>query len=345
MSNINYQRWAAALRRVAKIERQSSILPRRFLPRKFSYAKRSAWSTPAGLAVLPRDQQPDLPGVGVIRERVRAESVLIGKFDVDAEVRLRSFYPGPRLSVRYQTGGERNGIIRTVRAHNLVHPHAPDLMPEVFEHGSILNGEGAYLVETTVAGQPATRTQLRDLIAPLTAKLHRVHQGVGITSKPLIDVVGTGYAWRWSKACQSIDVEPQIDQRVRNLIDRNDQLETSLSHGDLVGSNILVSDQKFVLVDWEFAEHKPIAFDMAKIIINVDDVETTLAIMHTGLGGIIGQESDHYTLHEQIALAIVLTLSWHPNHAAKAQVAGRTDALKRQTTKRLQAIKQLLEIP
>lgn len=345
MPHIKPQRWTTALRRVAEIERQSSMLPKRFFPRTLAFAKRTAWATSAGLDVLPKDQQPELPPIGTIRGRVRADAVLIGKFDVDKEVRLRAFYSDQGFSVRYQTGGQHNGIIRTVQAHDLVHPHAPDLMPQVFEHGTIQGGEGAYLVESTVSGQPATRAQLQHLVLPLTTQLHRVHQGVGITSKPLTDVVGTGCGWRWSKACQAINIAPEVDLAVQSLIERNNQLEVSLNHGDLVGSNILVSDTGFVLVDWEFAELKPIAFDMAKMIINVRDIETTLTTMNTGLGGIIGEDSDHYSLREQIALAIVLTLSWYPNHAAKAKIARRTDALKRQTTKRLNMIKQLLDIP
>src|SRR5699024_12667282 len=100
-----------------------------------------------------------------------------------------------------------------------------------------------------------------------------------------------------------IDTNLRIDHAVQNLIERNALLEVSLNHGDLVGSNILVSNEGFVLVDWEFAEHKPIAFDMAKIIINVDDIDSSIAKMHAGLGGVVGQESGHYSLREQIALA------------------------------------------
>lgn len=343
MPNIKPERWTTALRRVAEIERRSAVLPKRRFRRKFTYSKRSAWATPAGLDALPLDQRPELAGIGSIRGRSRADALLIGKFDVDTEVRLRSFYSDNGLCVRYQTGGQRNGVTRTVKAHGMVHPHAPGLMPHVFEHGTILNGQGAYLVETIVEGQPATRAQLQGLITPLTAQLHRVHNGVGITGKSLTNVVGTGYSWRWKKFRQAVKVNPHVDRAVRGLIDRDARLEVSLAHGDLVGSNILVAEDSFYLVDWEFADLKPIAFDMAKILINVDDIEATIPQIQAGLGNEIGQQSGYYTFREQVALAIVLTLSWYPNHATKAKVARRMDALKRQTTKRLNAIEQLLE--
>lgn len=344
MPNIEFERWNTALDRITMIERKSNKLRTRLFPRRRYYSKRSAWATPDGLDVLPIDQQHDLPAHGHTRARVRAESVLIGKFDVEAEVRLRAFYPKQGLSIRYQTGGQRNGIIQTVNAHNRVHPHAPDLMPTVYEHGTILDGQGAYLIEDTVVGETATRSQLEQLIVPLATRLSRVHQGVGITEKPLSKIVGGMYRKRWSTFVAAQQIDPQLDQTIHRLIDRNDLLEVSLTHGDLVNSNILVSDNGFVLVDWEFSAMKPIAFDMAKMIINVSDIDTIVDAMQTGLGGAIGTKAGYYSFREQIALALVLTLSWHKNHAAKAKIAKRKDALQRQTAKRVGALRHLLGV-
>lgn len=52
----------------------------------------------------------------------------------------------------------------------------------------------------------------------------------------------------------------------------------------------------------------------------------------------------HSLGREQIALSIILTLSWHKTHLAKAEIAHRTDALARQTAKRLHMVKRLLDI-
>ena len=148
MPNIEHQRWNTALSRVAKVERKSRKLRSRFFPRTFTYSKRSAWATEEGFDALPRDQQHELPGHGKTIARVRAESILIGKFDVEKEIRLRAFYPAKNLSVRYQTGGKRNSITRTVDAYNKVRPYAPELMPTIYDHGTIRNHAGAYLVRT-----------------------------------------------------------------------------------------------------------------------------------------------------------------------------------------------------
>ncbi|MFD6814895.1 phosphotransferase [Enteractinococcus coprophilus] len=344
MSNIEHQRWSTALSRVAEVERHSRRLRSKFFPRTFTYSKRSTWATEAGFDVLPIDQQHELPAHGEIRSRVRAESVLIGKFDVEAEVRLRAFYPDKALSVRYQTGGERNGITRTVKAHEKVHPYAPELMPTIYDHGTIRNGAGAYLVEDTVVGESATRSQLESMIVPLAQRLRKVHQGVGIRDKHLSRIVGGSYKVRWSNFVETQNIDATIDDAVQRLIDRNDLLEVSLTHGDLVNSNILVNEHDFVLVDWEFAEMKPIAFDMSKMIINARDLDQVVQDMHSGLGGKIGTREGYYTFREQIALSIVLTLSWHKNHLTKAKIAKRTEALARQTSKRLNALERLLEI-
>lgn len=319
MPNIEHQRWDTALSRIAEVERKSRKLRSRLRSRTFTYSKRSAWATEAGFDVLPIDQQHELPGHGETRARVRAESVLIGKFDVEEEVRLRSFYPDKGLSVRYQTGGKRNGITRTVDAHEKVHPYAPELMPTVYDHGTIRKGVGAYLVEDTVVGKTATRSQLESLIVPLAQRLRKVHLGVGIKDQHLSKIVGGSYRVRWSNFAKDQNIDPTINDAVQRLIDRNDLLEVSLTHGDLVNSNILVNESDFVLVDWEFAEMKPIAFDMSKMIINVTDLDQVVQDMHTGLGGGVGSREGHYTFREQIALSIVLTLSWHRNHLAKAK--------------------------
>lgn len=344
MANIEADRWAVALGRIEEIERKSSLLSKRLLRRKFAYARRSAWATPGGREVLPRDQQPDIAGLGRIRHRISAESVLIGKFDVDKEVRLRAFYPNHGLSIRYQTGGQRNGITQTVNAHKRIHPHVEGLMPAIHEHGTILDGQGAYLIENTVRGEPITRSQLQDFIVPITSRLHAAQQGVGIAPKNLSRIVGGMYRTRWNSFVESTSADPRLDAAVQKLMDRNELLDVSITHGDLVNSNILATEDDFVLVDWEFSAMKPVAFDMAKIIINVDNIEKTLHQMHTGLGGTIGGSSGHYSFREQVALALVQTLSWYPNHLTKATAAGRTAALKRQTTKRLAAMTELLEI-
>lgn len=344
MPDIDRSRWKIALNRVAQIERKSNALKGRLLPKNFSYSKRSAWSTPVGLESLPADQQHALPGTGRVRARVRAESVLIGKFDVQAEVRLRAFYPHNGLSIRYQTGGNNNGIIRTVNAFEKVREYAPHLMPTVYDHGTILDGRGAYLIEETVVGESATRSELESIIFPLATQLHAVHQGAGVTQKYASQALGRRAPELWNEFVELQNINPELDEKVRQLLKRDDLLEVSLTHGDLVNSNILIHENNFVLVDWEWSMIKPIAFDMAKIIINVSHFEKVLEDMQTGLGGYLGIKKSHYTFREQVALALVQTLTFYKRQSIKARKAKRTGALQRQTKKRLNALERLLAV-
>lgn len=252
MLDTEHARWKTALDRVKRIERGSPWLPHRRTKRNFSYIGRSAWATTPGFLALPSEHQNDQGDRGRIRERVSAEAILIGKFDVDHEVRLRSFYPHEEITLRYQTGGERNGVTRTVKAHKAVHDFAPELMPRVFDSGTILDGSGAYLVEEMVTGEPASRVEMQELIKPLVGRLHEVHNGVGISYKPLSKVVSRHFRERWIDFVRNYGVEPYIDRTVQELTYRNDQLAISVSHGDLVRSNILVSENDYILVDWEF---------------------------------------------------------------------------------------------
>lgn len=342
MVDIERNRWVNAMQRVGMVERKSELLKPRLFPRKFNYAQRSAWSTNAGYKTLPQDQQPEDTELGSVRTRLRAESLLIGKFDVDKEVRLRAFYPEADFSIRYQTGGKTNGISRTVSAHKKVRRYAPELMPTVHEHGTILGGQGAFLIEDTVEGETATRSDLETLLVPLAQQLHAVHQGVGITDKRASVVLGQHARERWTDFVKLHNLTPELDCKVRKLLDRDALLEVSLTHGDLVNSNILVSNDDFVLVDWEWAMTKPIAFDLSKMIINVSNLDQTLEQMQIGLGD-IGTRKSHYNFREQVALALVQALTFYKRQLHRARKAKRLGPLKRQTTKRVNALSQLIE--
>ena len=342
MAHIEHDRWDNAAQRVSAIERSSKSLKPRLFSRKFHYAQRSAWASAAGYSTLPADQQPEPPFHGELRTRLRAESMLIGKFDVDAEVRLRAFYPSSGLSIRYQTGGKTNGVTRTVNAHKKVRRYAPELMPSIHEHGTILHGRGAFLLEDAVKGETATQSDLEELLVPLTKQLHAVQQGVGITDKRVSEVLGKNSLSRWADFVELHQLDSSLDRKVRELLARDALLEVSLTHGDLVNSNILVDHGDYVLVDWEWSMVKPIAFDLSKMIINVSNTTQVLQDVQTGLGN-VGTMKTHYNFPEQVALALVQALTFYERQLQRAQKAKRTGALERQTKKRVKILGEILE--
>jgi hypothetical protein len=87
---------------------------------------------------------------------------------------------------------------------------------------------------------------------------------------------------------------------------------------------------------------KPIAFDLSKLIINVSRTERTMECVQTGLGN-VGTRKIHYSFPEQVVLALVETLTFSKKQHHPARKAKRLGALKRQTTKRVTALRRLLE--
>src|SRR5699024_8903956 len=344
MLETEHARWAAALERVRGIEHQSPSLRKRRRKKPFSYLGRSAWASVSGHRALPSNSRHDQSEPGLIKERVSAESALIGKFDVDSEVRLRAFYPSKNLTLRYQKGGHRNGVDRTVQAYKAVHAHAPTLMPKIYDYGSILNGDGVYLVEDIVIGEPATGTEMQTLVTPLLNRLTEVYRGAGVDYKPLSKVVNKYFKKRWKNFVQDYGVDVRLDESVKDLVRRDDRLAISVSHGDLVRSNILVAGNDYVLVDWEFAGFQPIAFDLSKILLTVPDetlaIENILNIVNT----FAQQGKGNYSFTEQLALAHIQRMTWYDKHSAKAANAGRLDIYHRHTKARLKSVENLLGI-
>lgn len=338
-------RWATALRRTRAVERDSPLLRARPLPRRFRHSRLSAWASDEGLAALPAGSAVADEARGSRWARVGAESLVVGKFDVKDEVRLRAFYPSMGLTMRYQAGGPRSGVGRIVRANEAVQAHAPGLMPRVLHHGSIRAGAGEYLVEEVVAGVPVLRSQLQRLVEPIAARLHLVHLGMGITSRPLMDVVSSYMPSRWATFSRSHAVSAALGRAVSGLIERNDEVELSFIHGDLVGSNILITDaasEAFVIVDWEFFQEWPIAFDLSKIHFGCQDMARAAKALDRGLRHSVGHAAGQYSFREQLALGHVETLSKHANMLAESERAGRTGALRAGVERRLEALAQLL---
>lgn len=347
---VTRRRWRHALARVAGVERASRELPARIRPERFTYAGRAAWATPAGRAVLPRGSGAEDED-GTVRARVGAEAVLVGKFDVHREVRLRAFYPQRGVTQRYQTGtgtGPRHGVERIVDAWRSVSPHDPGLMPEVLDDGVRRRGRGAWLVERTVLGRPARKSQVPLLVEPVTARLHRVQREVGIGSRRLSDIVSPRFVRLWQQFAQGHVLDPALVARVDALVGRDDLVEVSLGHGDLVGSNILLTGDRptdgFVLIDWEFAGERPIAFDLAKLHLACEDHAAAEEALERGLRRPLGGGPGHYTFPEQVALAHVQALSWHDVRREKAEAAGRVTALEQMTARRIDSVAQLLGV-
>lgn len=341
MAEITRRRWLRAVRRVWAIERSSSALSARRTPRQMACDDRHGWATPAGHKAIRRRSTASVDEYDFRAPTwCTADGVLIGKFDVAREVRLRAFYVDPGLTAKFQSGGKKNGVTRSVDGFLTLARHEPTLMPEIIDHGRVRYG--AYLVERTVTGRPARTSEFAGWAERITRRLFAAQSAHGVGSTALGEVLHPEFLARWDTVAEMIEMPTAIRDRVIALVRRGARLETSMTHGDLVASNVMVTRDDFRLIDWEYAGAGPIAFDLAKLEINAEDPPTALAGIVSALDGAVGGAVDHYSLEEQIALGHARFLTWHPGRAQRAAAAGREKFLARNTDARVEAIEQLL---
>src|SRR5690625_2382722 len=138
-------RWRPALARTARIEHREPLLPATAWPARWHLHGRSALRGEPVRGSLPAVLEPKLEPTGRIWSRAAADVVMLGKFDVERDVRLRAFYVRQGLSLRLQGGGPRSGIERTLQAWSQVRLHAPSLMPRIMTDGHLRTAR--YLLE------------------------------------------------------------------------------------------------------------------------------------------------------------------------------------------------------
>lgn len=349
-------RWRAALRALGAVEDASQ------LDRPWRWA---TYSAHGDVAVRRGTDVPSLPRAlrvpaaeaiehgRTIRGRCGADLLRLGKFDVDAEVRLRAFYVGRGeetscLRLQGHVDPKTPGVMRAVRARRQVAEHAPTLAPTLLEHRIIEESDLGYLRETVVRGRPPkNRGEVEALCLPVASRLQELHRGVGIEARPLSVAASDDLAEGWRAFGTADEVPDRLRRCVEDLIAADRDVEVSLCHGDLVASNILVfgaapPEGNFALVDWEHARKAPIAFDLAKLHLNAREPAHASDLLRYALGGTVGVAAGSYRLEEQLALAQVQMLSWHRHRVARARAAGRLERLQEDTRRRVELLESLL---
>lgn len=275
----------------------------------------------------------------------RADLVRIGKFDIDETPKFLSFYrtPSPRaLRVQANVDPRQPGIGRALAARTLVEAHAPGLAPRLLSSGTALRGGAAFLLEERVEGwHPWHPRHLQDTLPDLLSLLHRLQQRVGIEGRALSAVVHPDFRARWRLFTEHHDLPPSLLARVADLVDADKMLPVSLTHGDLVASNIVVTDRGPVLIDWEHARSRAVAADLAKLELLVHDPGSVVAAARNAAAAGL-ERSGFYPLHQQVALAHVEILSWNLHRRARAEQAHRTGDFDDLTRRRLARLGQLL---
>ncbi len=339
---------------LAVVEHRSSALPAALRWRSFEVSGATAYQPaarqPAAGTELPTGIIPsDPPATTPVTAPVRADAVVIGTDDHGRQARMRGFYGEEQVSVRVQAGsrdpGRSHGVSRSVRAAELVAAHCPGLAPALRDHGSVCGGRTAYLVEQIVDGAVPVGTD--GVLAALTAvarDLGSVQRAVGIEPRRLSSVLPVGFTERWRAVVEDGHVPEDLAAAVDRLLARDDYVDVSFTHGDLVATNIRRFPGGVILVDWEFAGFAPVAFDLAKLHINAGPPGPALDLLDRTLKGAVGHRRGHYTLAEQILLGHVEMISRLELRMSKTRRTHRVAQLERQTRHWVGALDELLAL-
>lgn len=367
-------RVGAALATMVEAERVEPMLPRTAEARTFWCSGR----------VMRRPELPDLfisllphtaregwsaqaPSVQVRSAPVAADLVVMAKFDVGEQTKLRAAYGQERmtLSVQPPTQGGAGEVDRTVRAHQVVGVHAPGLIPPLLGHGQ-LPGGSSYVVERWLDGAPLVDGKRLAAAAPeILAGLAAVHQGYGVRHVRWSERRDARWVERWSQTVAAGVVPDDVADRVAGLLERDGTLRVSWTHGDLAASNVLATTDGIVLVDWEHSQEAPIMLDAAKLHLFSADPAATLAavldIFGAGYASVDAQEiigapgppgapapalapapEGACTPAEELALCHARLLSNYPRRRAVLEGHPRAAVYERQVRKQVERLAQVL---
>lgn len=281
-------------------------------------------------------------GVRELSARCAADLVVMAKFDLGDEIKLRAAYAEPRLTLAVQppAGNGVDGMARVVRAHEVVSAHAPHLMAPVLAHGTLPGGT-PYVVERWLEGEMLlSGKRLAPAVPEIVAGLAAVHRGHGVTWVRAAEQWPL-FAGRWVKTCESGLVPDPLARWIGDLVARDGFVRRSWVHGDLAASNILQTPDGIVLIDWEHSREAPIMNDAAKLHLFTAEPDQTLATLLEGLAG--DPEPGGYTPAEELALAHAQMLNHHPERRARLADHPRLPVYDKQVRKQLTRLTQVMD--
>lgn len=341
-------RLSAGITAVARVERAEHSLPASTAPTVF-WARDRVVRRPQ----IPEDVERLIPRplragwaveTGDVQEltaRLRADALVLAKFDIRDRVKLRAAYSHDGLTVSIQppvvTG--LNGVERAVLAHRIVDRHAPGLMPSHVAHGALTRGL-PYLVERWLDGSALGSAVELDKAAPeILSGLASVHAGHGVRRVALSTAQRGPLLERWRRVRQTGIIPEPLGDWVAQLIDRDLDLRWSWTHGDMVASNVVRTASGIVLVDWEHSSEAPIMRDAAKLHLYAADPERTLDLVLSSFDPRTDQAS--YSLAEDLALSHVELLNRYPLRRQALAGHARAEIYERQVRRQVERLAQV----
>lgn len=341
------RRTIRVLRLLGCIERVAGVRGRR-CRHELRVGERSAMRADLVVDRLPPHVRDLLGTVGTTSRTlpVHSHSVRLGRFDRHGQARARAFLlDGAGTTIKLQRHVRGHGLDREVAARRLVHHRFPELAPRLVDDGDVRGRGTRWMLEELVVGaHPASASAVTALAPCLLARLGRWYAMAGVTTRLLHTQLDRRTLERWCAAVAAVPALRAVDVRVRELLAADPGVDVGLAHGDLVASNVLVrEDGAPVLVDWEHAGRRPLADDVAKVVLQASDPWAALDASRANLGHLVGRRRDAAPLEVQIALTHVRMFSWYEHRRAKAEAVGRIESFERDVARRSDQLRKLLD--
>lgn len=290
---------------------------------------------------------PQDPAFVRFRESIAADLIVQAKYDLGPTVKLRAAYgeAGLVLGVLPEKASGVRGVSRTIQAHVVVGRYAPHLIPPLVAFGEV-EASICYVLEKWVDGRPLmTSGRLAGAVPAVVAALQEVHRGYGSTRMPLSRWAPDLSADWAALGGTGLVPQPLLDQ-VAALIDRDATLRCSWTHGDPVSSNVVMTDEGVVLIDWENAGNAPVMIDGAKLHLFADAPQETLATVLESLGHQAGRGlgGSVYSPQEELALVHARSLAIHPRRAARLAGHAREEKYAQQSRRQVERLAEALAI-
>ncbi|WP_256842267.1 phosphotransferase [Ornithinimicrobium cryptoxanthini] len=274
---------------------------------------------------------------------IAADVIVLAKFDLGEQVKLRAGYGQARRSLAVQPVGPDGicGVTNSVRAHEVVSRYAPELMPTMLGHGELDDGL-RYLVEEWVQGEPLmTSERLAEHATWLLEGLGRVHEGYGVSGRPVTELWGVGFGDQWQRVREADLVPDHVGAAVAELIAADRRVRMSWAHGDLVASNVMSTPDGPKVIDWEHAGERPVMHDAAKLHLFAADKHLLLPLLLAEWGH--QPASDGYTAAEELALVHAKFLVRAPVRMAELAGHRRSGVYASQVTTQAGLLEDVLE--
>lgn len=285
---------------------------------------------------------------------VRSELLVVGKLAAPESVKARAYLVAPdgqprtlkvwapsRAAVGRREQEARERVARIPEYRSL----------PVLAAGSLASG-GHFLLEPVLYGaSPLHRGVRMEAVHELVPTLARAYVADGLEDRRLSEIEGSDLAQRLEEGIATLAEAWQphwgdrgrLERALARLVRRDRTLPCAMCHGDLVASNLMRGpDGCLRVIDWELAGEGPVAFDLAKLLLNSRDPWAVSVRHAAALRAFHGYGVRRYTWPEQLTLYLANRLSRLPRRRAVAERAGRLPQFERQLDQHLRFLRRLV---